>query len=331
LFNKNNLVNIPFSWDKTSFDFSKCLPDISKFKSASKELANKGQANTQNYVLRLANLYVYATKIVQDNNNNPLNVSIKINNINIDSLKPNEYFPNGNNSLLTCPLNIVNFKAFNVQPSQSIALYQRLFIPESSNLIDSKNLIIEITSDQGYNVGNYFFYAKMDCPKTDTTLENEIKYAQTSQLNLLQNGGNGQQVMENNQKNAENSGSTPNKGAGTFQLLKSTSPRTDFKYRGVSNKSTPSWNPGKSYYLKKTSLHSYYLKKTSLQSYHLKRISLQSYHLKRTSLQSYHLKRKSLQSYHLKRTSWRSFPLRLFMTLFKVDKMVFVGFHATFT
>lgn len=73
---------------------------------------------------------------------------------------------------------------------------RRLFIPESSNLLDSRNLSVDITNDQGNHVGNYFFYAKIECPRTDPTIENWLKLQGTQQTNVLQSlqNSNGAQV-----------------------------------------------------------------------------------------------------------------------------------------
>lgn len=76
------------------------------------------------HLYRLANLHIYGTKLTEDNSVNGLNVSVRMNNVNSDSLKPNEQFPNGNNSLPTCPLNVANFKTLSIHQAQSFAFYQ---------------------------------------------------------------------------------------------------------------------------------------------------------------------------------------------------------------
>ncbi|CAD2092032.1 conserved Plasmodium protein, unknown function [Plasmodium vinckei brucechwatti] len=174
LVGKNNLINIPFRWDKASFDFSKCVPDLYKLRQASTELQNKDVAGLYKQLYRFANLYLYATKTVQDNNMGALNISININDRNINALKTNGQLQQEKNSTSTCPLDVNKMAVSNISPTQTLVFYQRLFVPSDSQIIDSNAFNIEITNDQGYIVQNYYFYAKITCPKTDMSIENEI-------------------------------------------------------------------------------------------------------------------------------------------------------------
>ncbi|KMZ92916.1 hypothetical protein PVMG_04628 [Plasmodium vivax Mauritania I] len=244
LYSQNSLVGVPFLWDKALFDFSKCVPDVNKFVQASKGLPNADKTEAYKHLFRLANFHIYGTKLAEDNNANGLNVSVRINNVNSDSLKPNEQFPNGNNSLPTCPLNVANFKTFNIHQTQSFAFYQRLFIPESSNLLDSRNLSVDITNDQGYHLGNYFFYAKIECPRTDPAIENWLKLQVTPQTNVLQSVQNSSGAQNNNGVQ-NNNGAQNNNGVqvnppGNVQLPKSTNSQGASKQRGGSHKSASS-------------------------------------------------------------------------------------------
>ncbi|SOV23438.1 conserved Plasmodium protein, unknown function [Plasmodium sp. DRC-Itaito] len=252
LLNKNNLINIPFTWDKTTLDFSKCLPDFNKFKLATKDLPNKDKNEVSKRLFRLANLYLYATKFVEDNNNNPLKISINFNNINMDSLKPTEQLANECNSLLPCPLNIAEIKTYNIHATQSLAFYQRLFIPEIYNALNTSNIMINITSDPGYNVANYFFYVKIDCAKTNDIIENEIyptatlpqTNQQTNQQTTQQSTQQSTQQnisptpIDNNPQQNEIKNGTPSKNDTSAQLLKSNSSSNDFRRRGYSYKNS---------------------------------------------------------------------------------------------
>ncbi|ETW42142.1 hypothetical protein PFNF135_03640 [Plasmodium falciparum NF135/5.C10] len=245
LLNKNNLVNIPFTWDKTTLDFSKCLPDLNKFKLATKDLPNKDKNEVSKRLFRLANLYLYTTKFVEDNNNNPLKISINFNNINIDSLKPTEQLANECNSLLPCPLNIAEIKTYNIHATQSLVLYQRLFIPEIYNALNTSNIMINITSDPGYNVANYFFYVKIDCAKTNDIIENEIyptaTLPQTNQQTTQQLTQQTipQTPIENNPQQNETKNGTPPKNDTSVQLLKNNTSSKDsrrgYSYRNSSH------------------------------------------------------------------------------------------------
>ncbi|ANQ08091.1 Uncharacterized protein PCOAH_00027010 [Plasmodium coatneyi] len=237
---QNSLVGLPFVWDKALFDFSKCVPDVSRFVQASKGLPNADKSEAYKHLFRLANFYIYGTKLAEDNNANGLNVSVKINNVNSDSLKPNEQLPNGNNSLPTCPLNVANFKTFNIHQTQSFAFYQRLFIPESSNQLDSRNLSVDITNDQGYHVGNYFFYAKIECPRTDPAIENWLKLQETQQTNVLQNLQNSNQTGGNLPNGAQNGNGAQVSPPGNVQQPKSGNSQGDSKQKAASHKSAPS-------------------------------------------------------------------------------------------
>ncbi|KYN96699.1 hypothetical protein PRSY57_1134600 [Plasmodium reichenowi] len=245
LLNKNNLLNIPFTWDKTTLDFSKCLPDLNKFKLATKDLPNKDKNEVSKRLFRLANLYLYTTKFVEDNNNNPLKISINFNNINIDSLKPTEQLANECNSLLPCPLNIAEIKTYNIHATQSLVLYQRLFIPEIYNALNTSNIMINITSDPGYNVANYFFYVKIDCAKTNDIIENEIyptaTLPQTNQQTTQQTTQQTipQTPIENNPQQNETKNGTPPKNDTSVQLLKNNTSSNDsrrgYSYRNSSH------------------------------------------------------------------------------------------------
>ncbi|VWU52449.1 conserved protein, unknown function, partial [Hepatocystis sp. ex Piliocolobus tephrosceles] len=232
LINKNNLRDIPFVWDKPEFDFSQCLPDINKFKSASTELLNKGmdKVETSKHIFRLINLYIYVTKLVEDNNVDPLNISISFENINTNLIKANEELLNGKNASLICPLNVNNLKMFNLRATQSLVLYKRLYIPQSNKVTSSQNLKIEITNEKGYNVTNYFFYAKINCPITYTDIENELILTQVDQLkqedndktkiNANNNLNNFNLLnVNNNNNNGKSTGFTYQNKLGRFLLL----------------------------------------------------------------------------------------------------------------
>ncbi|ETW35893.1 hypothetical protein PFTANZ_03486 [Plasmodium falciparum Tanzania (2000708)] len=196
-------------------------------------------------LFRLANLYLYTTKFVEDNNNNPLKISINFNNINIDSLKPTEQLANECNSLLPCPLNIAEIKTYNIHATQSLVLYQRLFIPEIYNALNTSNIMINITSDPGYNVANYFFYVKIDCAKTNDIIENEIyptaTLPQTNQQTTQQLTQQTipQTPIENNPQQNETKNGTPPKNDTSVQLLKNNTSSKDsrrgYSYRNSSH------------------------------------------------------------------------------------------------
>ncbi|CAD2092102.1 conserved Plasmodium protein, unknown function [Plasmodium vinckei lentum] len=198
LVGKNNLINIPFRWDKVSFDFSKCVPDLYKLRMASTELQNKDVAGLYKQLYRFANFYLYATKIVQDNNMGALNISINVNNRNINALKTNEQLQQEKNSTSTCPLNVNKMAVPNISPTQALVFYQRLFVPSDSQIIDSNAFNIEITNDQGYIVQNYYFYAKITCPKTDISIENEISSMIPNKTGELQSNTNSQTNIQQN-------------------------------------------------------------------------------------------------------------------------------------
>ncbi|KOB88279.1 hypothetical protein PFDG_01399 [Plasmodium falciparum Dd2] len=179
LLNKNNLVNIPFTWDKTTLDFSKCLPDLNKFKLATKDLPNK------------------------------------------------------------------EIKTYNIHATQSLVLYQRLFIPEIYNALNTSNIMINITSDPGYNGANYFFYVKIDCAKTNDIIENEIyptaTLPQTNQQTTQQLTQQTipQTPIENNPQQNETKNGTPPKNDTSVQLLKNNTSSKDsrrgYSYRNSSH------------------------------------------------------------------------------------------------
>lgn len=213
LIGKNNLINIPFRWDKVSFDFSKCVPDLYKLRLAFTELQNKGDVTgLYKQLYRFANFYLYATKIVQDNNMGALNISININNSNINVLKTNEQLQKENNPVSTCPLNVNKMTVSNVYPTQTLVFYQRLFVPNDSQIINSNAFNIEITNDQGYNVQNYYFYAKITCPKTDINIENEIS-------SMISNKSGELQSNTNNQTNTQQNSNLKNSALAGTQLL----------------------------------------------------------------------------------------------------------------
>ncbi|KEG02292.1 conserved Plasmodium protein, unknown function [Plasmodium vinckei vinckei] len=198
LVGKNNLINIPFRWDKVSFDFSKCVPDLYKLRLTSTELQNKDIAGLYKQLYRFANFYLYATKTVQDNNMGALNISININNRNINGLKTNEQLQTEQNSTSTCPLNVNKMAVSNISPTQTLVFYQRLFVPSDSQVIDSNAFNIEITNDQGYIAQNYYFYAKITCPKTDISIENEISSMIPNKTGELQGNTNSQTNIQQN-------------------------------------------------------------------------------------------------------------------------------------
>ncbi|CAD2104689.1 conserved Plasmodium protein, unknown function [Plasmodium vinckei] len=198
LVGKNNLINIPFRWDKVSFDFSKCVPDLYKLRLASTGLQIKDVARLYKQLYRFANFYLYATKTVQDNNMGALNISININNRNINALKTNEQLQQEKNSTSTCPLNVNKMAVSNISPTQTLVFYQRLFVPSDSQIIDSNAFNIEITNDQGYIVQNYYFYAKITCPKTDISIENEISSMIPNKTGELQGNINSQTNIQQN-------------------------------------------------------------------------------------------------------------------------------------
>ncbi|ETW60726.1 hypothetical protein PFMC_03426 [Plasmodium falciparum CAMP/Malaysia] len=214
------------------------------FSSSPKDqCANKNEVSKR--LFRLANLYLYTTKFVEDNNNNPLKISINFNNINIDSLKPTEQLANECNSLLPCPLNIAEIKTYNIHATQSLVLYQRLFIPEIYNALNTSNIMINITSDPGYNVANYFFYVKIDCAKTNDIIENEIyptaTLPQTNQQTTQQLTQQTipQTPIENNPQQNETKNGTPPKNDTSVQLLKNNTSSKDsrrgYSYRNSSH------------------------------------------------------------------------------------------------
>ncbi|SCM09050.1 conserved Plasmodium protein, unknown function [Plasmodium chabaudi adami] len=190
LVGKNNLINIPFRWDKASFDFSKCVPDLYKLRLASTGLQNKDVAGLYKQLYRFANFYLYATKIVQDNNMGALNISININNSNMNALKTN--------STSTCPLNVNKMPVSNIYPTQTLVFYQRLFVPSDRQIINSNAFNIGITNDQGYNAQNYYFYAKITCPRTDMNIENEISSMISNKTGELQGNINSQTNIQQN-------------------------------------------------------------------------------------------------------------------------------------
>ncbi|CXI41472.1 conserved Plasmodium protein, unknown function [Plasmodium berghei] len=212
LVGKNNLINIPFRWDKVSFDFSKCIPDLYKLRLTFTELQNKDVTGLYKQLYRFANFYLYATKIVQDNNMGALNISININNSNINVLNTNEQLQKENNPLSTCPLNVNKMTVSNVYPTQTLVFYQRLFVPSDSHVIGSNAFNIEITNDQGYNVQNYYFYAKITCPKTNINIENEIS-------SMISNKNGELQSNTNNQTNTQQNYSLKNSVIAGTQLL----------------------------------------------------------------------------------------------------------------